>query len=75
MVRVEDAPCQLLCSLLVGTLGIEPSLHEPESCVLPVYYVPKPKRGHRMMCVCRMYYLAQLGDGERIVTNSAVSGQ
>src|SRR3990167_2641193 len=23
--------------LLVGVLGIEPSLHEPESCVLPVY--------------------------------------
>lgn len=27
-------------SLLVGALGIEPSLHEPESCVLPVYYAP-----------------------------------
>lgn len=25
---------------LVGTLGIEPSLREPESRVLPVYYVP-----------------------------------
>ncbi len=27
-------------SLLVGVLGIEPSLHEPESCVLPVYDTP-----------------------------------
>ena len=26
--------------LLVGVLGIEPSLHEPESCVLPVYDTP-----------------------------------
>jgi hypothetical protein len=24
----------------IGLLGIEPSLHEPESCVLPVYYSP-----------------------------------
>ena len=24
----------------VGALGIEPSLHEPESCVLPVYDAP-----------------------------------
>ncbi len=26
--------------LTFGTLGIEPSLYEPESYVLPVYYVP-----------------------------------
>ena len=25
---------------LVGALRIELSLHEPESCVLPVYYAP-----------------------------------
>ena len=25
---------------LVGVLGIEPSLHEPESCVLPAYSTP-----------------------------------
>ena len=25
---------------MVGVLGIEPSLHEPESCVLPVYDTP-----------------------------------
>ena len=25
---------------LVGVLGIEPSLHEPESCVLPAYATP-----------------------------------
>ena len=24
----------------VGVPGIEPGLHEPESCVLPVYYTP-----------------------------------
>jgi hypothetical protein len=27
-------------SLFVGLLGIEPSLYEPESYVLPVYYSP-----------------------------------
>ncbi len=26
--------------LFVGLLGIEPSLHAPEACVLPVYYSP-----------------------------------
>ncbi len=26
---------------LVGVLGIEPSLHEPESCVLPAYATPQ----------------------------------
>ncbi len=26
---------------VVGMLGIEPSLHAPEACVLPVYYIPK----------------------------------
>ncbi len=25
---------------MVGMLGIEPSLHAPEACVLPVYYIP-----------------------------------
>ena len=25
----------------VGILGIEPSLHAPEACVLPVYDIPK----------------------------------
>ena len=25
---------------IVGPLGIEPSLHAPEACVLPVYYGP-----------------------------------
>lgn len=24
----------------VGTPGIEPGLHAPKACVLPVYYVP-----------------------------------
>ncbi len=27
-------------SNLVGLLGIEPSLHAPKACVLPVYYSP-----------------------------------
>ena len=30
-----------ILKLLVGMLGIEPSLHAPEACVLPVYYIPK----------------------------------
>lgn len=30
----------LLNAALVGMLGIEPSLHAPEACVLPVYYIP-----------------------------------
>lgn len=27
--------------LSVGALGIEPNLHAPEACVLPVYYAPR----------------------------------
>ncbi len=26
---------------MVGLLGIEPSPHAPEACILPVYYSPK----------------------------------
>ena len=33
----KPSPCH---QYSVGALGIEPSLHEPESCVLPVYYAP-----------------------------------
>ncbi len=29
---------------IVGMPGIEPGLYEPESYVLPVYYIPKRKR-------------------------------
>ncbi|MDQ1284412.1 MAG: hypothetical protein QG620_760 [Patescibacteria group bacterium] len=39
----------------VGALGIEPSLHEPESCVLPVYYAPvKVVRG--ASCIIPLYH-------------------
>lgn len=27
-------------SLIVGVPGIEPGLHEPESCVIPLYHTP-----------------------------------
>lgn len=33
------------CSLSIGLLGIEPSLHAPEACVLPVYYSPSRRTG------------------------------
>lgn len=29
------------CFCMVGMPGIEPGLYEPESYVLPVYYIPK----------------------------------
>jgi hypothetical protein len=31
---------QLFSYRPIGLLGIEPSLHAPEACVLPVYYSP-----------------------------------
>lgn len=31
---------------LVGPSGIEPDLHAPEACVLPVYYGPLKLRHH-----------------------------
>ena len=44
---IEPGPRQCECRALpaelqahVGALGIEPNLHAPEACVLPVYYAP-----------------------------------
>lgn len=34
-------PVEFLVTNIFGLLGIEPSLHAPKACVLPVYYSPK----------------------------------
>ena len=33
---------------VVGVLGIEPSLHPPKGCVLPVYYTPELFKAHKL---------------------------
>ena len=46
MARVLGQPQKAAFIFLVGLPGIEPGLHAPHACVLPVYYSPITADGY-----------------------------